>query len=1067
MDQKNNTFSIFKVGRAIKTASENKTYPLHGRLVSTKSGHIALEIPKSIVQGVLDAISDIGIEPEKSKAPKAYVPVILNKEINKINDFKELGHMFKYTISDVKAVVSNSADINQIWIIKIKSQDLVNLRRSYNLTDYPDHICKDAFCIVIGKRMRNRLRIKKSKFEKKGIFGSSKAIDLSLLEQPANVVNVVRQTPAGQSFLELTKALFIDPTLARASKERGFTYLPSSVKKTNMLDTLENLQRIWLSQSVAQDSLESDKETHRKALSGIARLFGKDPKDKETARLIEGAAKDISSLGSIIAPIAPSFWESLHGWRGSAFNLGKKIMQTEYGIFDPKTGLRNIDHKKTSERTKKLFNELYGPKAKNFDVYNISADTMGDLYNSGRNMGLLGNIDNEDVKSTANKLKGLANVYSSFNELLQNTIKTSSYEPKELQKEAQTNPNAALQGADILAQGQLANIDPHYLAAYFSTLQTLGSQLPGGATSLIQLANSIADKLEQEGLPRVLALQVLPEMGVMFPVWKNLNLGQGFAGLTLPTAVALEGELRANAIKSPKANMLAATLALNDAGLIPEGTPAHDFLQAIKNKSLITPSGMNIAHVYPAGWLSIMQASGVPPEAAYSHLSSPNANLEYMMNSNVINLTRKMQAYTDIAPLIQMSIGGILVNSGLTGAVSQVKPEAVGELSSLITNSLLTASPQEISQGRKGIINRLSNTISAYLTSIGVPADPARIKSVSSSIYSRLDDTVRSRKDLKFYQNLQGMLTVHNPEFIESMDNVMKGVDWQSNLRTNLRKITQRDWASRLHYGLEHYNKYTKSPLGLIIQSFGGIPESQVVQAIKEAPNSDNREMEEAKQKYVETIFGPFANVKDLNKSKQNVMQDVAATLQPDFVAPSVNQAPDINQDVVFQQKMVAPSITDLPQLEMNVPTIQHPGPETGQIKNSSLFKIGKKLKINTKSIKDTIKDTLEFADEKLKEFGFSKIKSKVMNLLDVFKELDNSNKILTIDPKEFKDKKQKKMIMMVNHDAKNIYYHDGSGKEKQISIMNLIKSWHDMDDHTTRTHRIGIIIQCPKKKES
>lgn len=1053
--QNNNLISIFKIGHLIKKASEDKLYPLQGRLVSTKSGHIALEIPKSIVQGVLDAISDVGIESEKTKAPKAYVPIILGKEINNINKIKEIGHTFKYTINDVKAITSNSANINQIWIIKIKSQDLVNLRRSYNLTDYPNHICDDAFCIIIGIRFRNKLRTKKSGFQKMGIFGRRQAIDLSLLEQPTNVVNVVRQTPAGQSFLELTKALFIDPTLARASKERGFTYLPSSIKKTNILDSLENLQRIWLSQSVAQDSLEADKDTNIKALSGIAKMFGKDPKNKETARLIEGAAKDITSLGSIIAPIAPSFWESLHGWRGSAFNLGRKIMQTEYGIFDPKTGLRNVDHKKISERTKKIFNELYGPKAKNFDVYNISADTMGDIYNASRNMGLLGNVDKEDVKSTANKLKSLANVYSSFNELLQDTIKSSSYNDNKFKKEAQTNPTAALQGADILAQGQLANIDPNYLAAYFSTLQTLGSQVPGGTTSLIQLANSIADKLEQEGLPRVLALQILPEMGVTFPVWKNFNLGQGFAGLTLPTAVALEGELRANAIKSPKANMLAATLALDDAGLIQKGTPAYDFLQAIKNKSLITPSGINIAHIYPAGWLSMMQASGVPPEAAYSHLSSPNANLEYMMNSNVINLTRKMQAYTDIAPMIQMSLGGILVNSGLAGAVGQVRPEAVGEIAALITDSLLTATPEEISKGRTGLINRLNTTITSYLNSIGVPVDPTKIKSISSSIYSRLDDTIRSRPDLKFYQNLQGMLTVHNPEFIENMDNVMKGVNWQANLRENLRKIVQRDWASRLHYGLEHYNKYTKSPLGLAIQSFGGIPESQVVQAIKNTPSFDNKEMENAKQKYIETIFGPFANVSN-NSSPTKPETD---KLQTDLIAPSINQ-------LETMPKMIAPSINDIPQLEMNTPSIYNKL-EYKQAEYPSLFKIGKQIKFKPNSIKNIVKDTLNFAEDKLKEFGFSKIKSKIMNLLDVFKELDKNNKILTINPKELKDNKRKKMIMMVNHDTKNIYYHDGSGKEKQISVMNLIKSWHDLDNHTTRTHRVGIVIQCPKKQEN
>lgn len=130
--------------------------------------------------------------------------------------------------------------------------------------------------------------------------------------------------------------------------------------------------------------------------------------------------------------------------------------------------------------------------------------------------------------------------------------------------------------------------------------------------------------------------------------------------------------LTTGAGQSPMAKQLAATMQMDEAGLLPEGSAAANLAEQIR-------SGQGGQLAMPAGrWLSMMEESGVSPSAAMSAIRSPEAGA-YLDKYNIPQTVRGLQRETDVAPLMSSVIGDRASQSLLQHHRGGMAPQQVAD----------------------------------------------------------------------------------------------------------------------------------------------------------------------------------------------------------------------------------------------------------------------------------------------------------------------------------------------------------------------------------------------------
>lgn len=133
------------------------SYGLAGRLYISKSGWGLLSVPNAFVRGVFDALDEPGVElpPGKDGKLNAHISVLRPEDVEAMggaDKITERGHMFRYTLGQLKEVVPDGWDgMSKVWIVDVNSPALEQFRKSYGLTGLP-HNNKFRFHITVGVR---------------------------------------------------------------------------------------------------------------------------------------------------------------------------------------------------------------------------------------------------------------------------------------------------------------------------------------------------------------------------------------------------------------------------------------------------------------------------------------------------------------------------------------------------------------------------------------------------------------------------------------------------------------------------------------------------------------------------------------------------------------------------------------------------------------------------------------------------------------------------------------------------------------------------------------------------
>lgn len=136
---------------------------LKGRLTKSTSGWILLRVPNNVQRGFFDALHAPGAElPMRHGRLNTHISVIRPEELKAIGnpDVVELGRYFSFQLGPLKEVNPIGWDeMDRVWFIDTPSQELVQLRRSYGLTDLPMRGRKELrFHLTIATRKKGVLR---------------------------------------------------------------------------------------------------------------------------------------------------------------------------------------------------------------------------------------------------------------------------------------------------------------------------------------------------------------------------------------------------------------------------------------------------------------------------------------------------------------------------------------------------------------------------------------------------------------------------------------------------------------------------------------------------------------------------------------------------------------------------------------------------------------------------------------------------------------------------------------------------------------------------------------------
>ena len=145
----------------IKTAeaSPELTYNLFGTLYLSKTGFLLLTVPNPFVRGLFSAMNEPGIElpPSPNGQLEAHITVMTPNDVALAGGpdaISERGKQFKYTLGRIYTVEPDGwEDIAKVWYVRVHSQDLQTLRRSYGLTSMP-HGDRDFHITIAVRRKR-------------------------------------------------------------------------------------------------------------------------------------------------------------------------------------------------------------------------------------------------------------------------------------------------------------------------------------------------------------------------------------------------------------------------------------------------------------------------------------------------------------------------------------------------------------------------------------------------------------------------------------------------------------------------------------------------------------------------------------------------------------------------------------------------------------------------------------------------------------------------------------------------------------------------------------------------
>lgn len=651
--------------------------------------------------------------------------------------------------------------------------------------------------------------------------------------------------------VQTARSLIFDPMMRSVAGQNEMIYTPGY---GHFLDRTRDFYRWSEAMRSAVGASDIDRATQAKTVNAVLRNILPDRITSDPARLnsmSEALVDDIKGIFPILRAVFPEAWESSHGWRGSAMNLSERMYNTDSLRRDPITGVQQLQAQETIDRARDVYNYLYGPQAHPKLTSGYTANKIGELYNEMVNRGLLSGDTAMDSLEIAQRLSDMSQAAAAARDFVSafrgtlsrpvdQVIEKTSNENFSREKKAEINVpvSASMDIVEALTKGQIANMDPNRAASLIRQLQAVGRTYPGGVKKLLEDLPQIEATLAQGRLPDEALLPLAIGSAAFADSWRNLAGPQGFGGLTLDSAKKLDADLRAGAINSPIANMMAATLALYDAGLIKPGSKGHHMALAIRNHQKTLPDGSSVIPNTVYDWVSMMADSGVSEQTAFGQLHAAEANKAYTIRHNIADFVRNLQGEVDVLPMMKAMLG-----YGMTGQLNgmdipaNTQANVLSDITDSVAEGLYKAPTNILSGPRIQLIDYLTNKVIRDHPKLinNLPANKIR-EFVHSGLLS-MDNLVRTDPRMNHYKNFVGLVSAHRPALIHASNAARSDASLEAKARNELAHAGQFTTWQNL-FNLLHQNEIPN--FGKAVATIAGaVPKEDLRKAYMNARTSE------------------------------------------------------------------------------------------------------------------------------------------------------------------------------------------------------------------------------------
>lgn len=203
--------------------------------------------------------------------------------------------------------------------------------------------------------------------------------------------------------------------------------------------------------------------------------------------------------------------------------------------------------------------------------------------------------------------------------------------------------------SDITTEGVQQSIE-QYVPAMRAARDTYGRSMT--ASELFTAMGSQLNELPPDELAQKIYEQAHYARlgGKSEAVMRDTGITPGFGQKSVAELGQMDRDLLGGAAQSPLAQQLGATIAMDDAGLLPPGSPAQQMAQQIRAGE---PTDLARS---PGQWLQMMEQSGVGADVATAALRAPNT--EPIQKHRLGDMVRGLQRDVDVRPFLESSVGG-------------------------------------------------------------------------------------------------------------------------------------------------------------------------------------------------------------------------------------------------------------------------------------------------------------------------------------------------------------------------------------------------------------------------
>jgi hypothetical protein len=423
--------------------------------------------------------------------------------------------------------------------------------------------------------------------------------------------------PGLQGGLGSIISMALQPLLMQMTQSAGFAGLQFGGQQ-NLYDRMTAQDFFLQSRQAVQEASRRDEEHYYQRILGVSRLTGTIV-GPEQERVAHTMARDISRMAVYLGDAFPETFDEMHGIRGSAAMMARRIHLGGRYALDPITGEIGMRGETAGAISNQVYENLFGPDADLGAMRGFGAGRMGQLYDELQRRGFMGGVVNRETAFLrAFRAEGRMDARTLAESLVRDPNRRVGITAQEFQQLEANEPGQGVQrvmestevrgmvtstqarrisdrlrnmvgavsamrdifgdmgrpdapmaelinGLQALTQGGLANMDPQQLEMMVRRTQQLSRVSGISMQGMMQLMSRGAGMADQMGLDRrfaVLATQGATAFGTAFS-----NVDPGTPGWRMPdkdTLTSIDQSLRLTAARSDQANQLNATMRIMD-----------------------------------------------------------------------------------------------------------------------------------------------------------------------------------------------------------------------------------------------------------------------------------------------------------------------------------------------------------------------------------------------------------------------------------------------------------------------------------------------------------------------